>query len=96
MDDNNPEQEEKVLIKCRKLYEALKDNNSDFSLEQRAGMVKYLEKITVPSYFYFEKNGKRSTKKRAKGFRDKKHFFEHVGQFLNDEAERLLEFEELE
>ena len=42
---------------------------------------------------YFEKTGRRSIKKRVIGFRDKKHFFEHIEKFLEDEAKRLLELE---
>lgn len=89
MDDNNSE--EKALAHCQKLYEALKNNDPNYSLEKRATMVRYLEKQTCPTYFYFEKNGKRSIKKRVKGFKDKRHFFEHIEKFLRDEAERLLD-----
>lgn len=91
MDDNNSNKQ--VLAKYKKLYEILKDKESGHSFEDRALMVKYLEKKTCPTYFYLEKSGKRSTKKKAYGFRDKRHFFEHMEKFLKDEAERLLELE---
>lgn len=89
MTNNNPE--EKVLTKCRKLYEILKNKNENHSLEERASMVRYLEKKTCPTYIYLEKNGKRSIKKRAEGFRDRRHFFEHIEGWLRDETEQLSE-----
>ena len=87
MDDNNPEQ--KTLARCKKFFEILQDEESNYSLEQKAKMVQYLENHTCPTYFYFKKNGRRSIKMRAKGFKDKQHFFEHIEKFLKDETERL-------
>ena len=74
-----------TLEDCERMFLILKNNGSEHSLEDRAMMVRYLEKVTKPSHNQLKKNGKRSIKKRIAGFRDKRHFFEYVEKWLDNQ-----------
>jgi len=78
-----------TLRQCERAFGILKDNETGHSLEDRAAMVRSLEEITKPSYFQLKKNGKRSVKKTVKGFRDKRHFFEYMEEWLDDQRDSL-------
>lgn len=91
---NNDSPEKKILSQCQTFFDILKSEDPNYSLEKKTGFVRYLEKITCPTFLFSENNKRRAQKRKVRGFRDKKHLFEHVRAWLDTETERLNNIKE--